>query len=92
MIKRIKKFTAVVIGAGSIGANKDNKYDSPKTKNILTHAHAYYKSDAIDLIGIIDPDKNKLKLATEKWKTKGYSSIDEMEIMPDILSVCIPTE
>jgi predicted dehydrogenase len=85
------KYNAVVVGSGSIGASKPDKFDSPKTKNVLTIAHAFYKHPQIDLIGIVDTDIVKAKSAAMKWKTLYYKYIDEIKKPIDIMALCIPT-
>ncbi len=85
-------YKAIVIGAGSIGAWKDDKYDSPITENILTHAHAYYSNPDIELEGIIDSDSIKGTLASSKWNTDYYRHHSYMDYDPDIISVCTPTK
>lgn len=90
-----KRFKAAVVGAGSIGAMKPDRYDSPKTKNILTMAHAFHKHPQVDLVGIVDIDGARSAAAARKWDTTGYVYYDDIlrehgEI--DLLAVCIPTE
>jgi len=87
------KYNAVVVGAGSIGAMKPDKFDGPKTKNILTIAHAFYKHPQINFVGIVDIDAKKSHDAAIKWKTKSYLSVHMVqEKSIDILALCIPTE
>jgi predicted dehydrogenase len=86
------KYNAVVVGSGSIGATKPDKFDSPKTKNVLTIAHAFYKHPQIDLIGIVDTDQLKCRKAANKWKTMAYQSIHQIGKPIDIMALCIPTE
>jgi predicted dehydrogenase len=62
-----------IIGAGSIGAMKPDKFDSPKTKNVLTHAHALYvlkKNEWIEDFYLIDVDFKKRTEAADKWGCK----------------------
>ena len=97
-----KQLKAVVVGCGSIGALKPNKYDKPHGKNILTHAHAYKISSDVELVGVIDTDITKAKQASKKWNTE-YACLDDTQVFsswdyamgkwkPDIISVCVPTE
>jgi len=46
---KVKKYSAVIVGAGNIGTG----FDKPKSKNILTHANALLKNRRINLLGII---------------------------------------
>lgn len=90
----MKTYTAAVIGAGSIGALKPDKYDSPKSKNILTHCHALHVHPQIDLVAIIDTDIDKAKQAAGKWNTKWYELYyDQVQTLwPDIVIIATPTE
>jgi len=86
--------TMCIIGAGSIGALKDNKYDSRKTKNILTQGHAAWKHEGIKLLGICDTDLGKANEAARKWNAIAYTKTATMlyELRPDIVSICTPTD
>lgn len=89
----MKKYNAVVVGCGSIGALKEDKYDSPgDDEKILTMAHAFYTHNGFDLIGVIDIDFEKAKRASEKWKTLACSNINSINKRIDIVAVCIDTE
>jgi len=108
--KRVKmnRYKVAIVGCGSIGATKPDKYDSPKTYNILTHAHAVYNHVQTDLVAVVDTDMEKLTWATAKWKKndavvhayhKGHGYTDDMVIadmlrisQPDIIVLAIPTE
>jgi len=83
-----EKFRAAIIGAGQIGAF----YDSPESKDILTHAHAYRSHPDFELAGFVDIDKKKSKSAAKIWGTKAYSCLKELfnqEII-DVASICAP--
>lgn len=92
-----KKLTAAIIGCGSIGALKDDKYDSQKTEEVLTIAHAMYNNPFIDSIIFIDTDTNKATTAAKKWsnhkrwKTESYNSVRQINTPIDIVAVCTPT-
>lgn len=88
----MKRYSACIIGAGSIGALKPDEYDNPSSKNILTHAHAFYKHPQINLIGIIDNNKEKGKIAAKKWSTNYYKSIKDIKIPIDIIVISTPTD
>ena len=88
----MNKYNALIIGCGSIGAIKPSKFDSPKTKSILTHAHAYYSHPQIDNIGFIDIDDNKAKKAAKKWNKNNSTFMMEIKNNFDIISICTPTE
>lgn len=90
-----KSLKAIVVGCGSIGALKPNKYDRPGGKrNILTHAHAYQVSSDVELVGLVDTDEEKAKTAAKKWRTVWENDIGVAmkRFAPDIVSICAPTE
>lgn len=80
------KYKAVIIGAGRMGA----QFDFPKSKKVLTHAHAYRKNPRIELHGFFDTDKKAAQDAAGKWHCRGYFELDRMfkAVRPDIVSVC----
>lgn len=82
------KYKAIIIGAGKIAA----QFDSPKSKEILTHAHAYTKHSKINLVGFFDITETAAKKAAKKWNCQSYSDLDKMfkSIRPDIISICTP--
>lgn len=84
----------VIIGAGSIGALKDSKFDNKENKeNVLTHAHAVYENINTELVGIIDNNQRKSILAAKKWNTESIYSIKDLELIkPDIVIVATPQE
>ena len=86
-------YTLAIIGAGSIGALKDDRYDSKDSKNILTQAHAAYKHSSINLMAVCDLDQDRAYDAAEKWDTIAYTNYIKMieETKPDIISLCVPT-
>ena len=63
----MNKYNVAIIGVGSIGALKNNQFDSPDTDNIFTHAHACYNHPQVDKIGFFDTDLDKALKAMEKW-------------------------
>jgi predicted dehydrogenase len=87
----MKKFKALIIGAGNIGAF----FDKPKSQDVLTHAHAYKRHPRFNLVGFIDIDPKKAEKAAKIWHTNNYKTIDEAfskENNIDIVSVCVPDE
>lgn len=86
--KKAKRYTAVIIGAGRIGAG----FDTLKSKDVLTHAHAYVRHPDVELVGICDLDAAHALKAAKKWRTRAFTSIDAMleEMQPDLVSVCVP--
>lgn len=89
----MKKYNALIIGAGSIGAMKPDSYDSPKTKEVLTIAHAMYNNKRI-AFDVIDTDLEKEQKAREKWGIKQNSLFEKAnpEEAFDIVAVCTPTD
>jgi predicted dehydrogenase len=89
---------AIVIGAGSIGGLKNDEYDSMVTKNILTHCHACYAHNKINLVGVIDSDRVKAQNAGIKWECDYWDSINSFittdeELPPvSIVVIATPTE
>ncbi len=82
------KYKVVIIGAGNIAAG----YDTPDSKEVLTHAHAFVNQKQIDLVGFFDTNKKVALGAAKKWGTKALDSLDQLkEIKPDIISICTPT-
>lgn len=87
------RYNAVVVGCGSIGALKDDKYDNPDDDTkILTFAHAFYEHHAFDLIGVVDTNIKKANEAAKKWKTKAYKDIIDIKRRIDVIAVCIDTK
>ncbi len=80
------KYKAIIIGAGSIGSLKRIKFDSPTSKNVLTHSNAICRNQNIDLIEIIDTNPQKQKEATLRWNPT-HEVVD-----PDIIVVSTPTD
>lgn len=87
--KKGKRYTAVVIGAGRIGAS----FDTPKSKEVLTHCHAYHAHPAIELVGICDERASIAEAAGKRWDAPWFDHIGDMlsTVRPDIVSVCVPT-
>lgn len=75
---------ALIIGCGQIASN----YDSPEGHAILTHAHAYQKTSAINDLAFFDLDHSKSQAAAKKWNGR---AIDTLEESFDLISVCTNT-
>uniref|UniRef100_A0A6M3ILN8 Putative oxidoreductase family protein n=1 Tax=viral metagenome TaxID=1070528 RepID=A0A6M3ILN8_9ZZZZ len=67
----MNRYKVAIVGCGSIGALKPDKYDSPKTHNILTHAHAVYNHAQADLVALVDADLEKSRDAAARWRKDG---------------------
>jgi len=81
----------LIVGAGSIGAMKDEKYDSQISENVLTHANAIYRNPDFELIGIVDTDKDKAFAAGVKWNCKWTTKFEYCEDI-DLVIISTPTE
>ena len=90
------KYTAAIIGCGSIGANKPDHIDYPGSPNILTHANAIDRHLDVELFALIDSDKDRLSKATAKWhpeiSVNSYNDLIMGHKVPDIMVVAVPTE
>jgi predicted dehydrogenase len=88
--KNIYRYKAVIIGAGKIGSG----YDTPKSKAVLTHAHALSNNPRIELVGITDTDSVRGKAEARKWKTVYWADMRTMliEVNPDIIVIATPSE
>lgn len=84
-MKRI--FNAIIVGAGRIGAF----YDSPASKNILTHAHAFSGHSGFRLCGFVENDRAKADKAAKIWGVRAYGNIEEVLGQNDIDVVCVAT-
>ncbi len=88
MKKKKPQYTAVIIGTGNIGSG----FDTPKSKHILTHAHAYLDNSRVLLKGVYDKKSTTARAAARKWGTHAYDTLDALmsTVQPDIVSVCTP--
>jgi len=96
----MKIYKVAIIGAGSIGANKPDRIDSPSTSNILTHAHAVSIHQRTKIRAIIDSNTEKALTAYKKWNEINDYNInlyDDFKFMTtqkqafDIAIVATPT-
>ncbi len=87
-----KKFKAVVVGVGNIGAD-EKKFSAAVSPG--THAGAYWRNPDIELVAFVDVDQDNLKAACKKFPgVKAFTSIEQMfkNFKPDIISVATPTQ
>lgn len=82
------KYNALIIGAGKIASG----FDDPKSKMILTHAHAYSMQKQISRFAFYDIDYQKALKEACKWGVKAYKNLEEAvsDLQPDIVSICTP--
>ncbi len=88
--KHFKIYTAAIIGSGRIAST----FDDPKSKAILTHAHALTVHPRVRLIGMTNQvDKTAGKHEADKWKTKFYPDLKSMLAeRPDIVVITTPDD
>lgn len=84
----VDKLKALIIGCGSIGALKPDKYDYPGGENILTHAHAYNDHPDIERFYVCDTDQTQEMHALCKWNCDKLIHGEQV----DIVSLCVPTK
>jgi len=89
-----KIYSAAVIGCGSIGALKPGDIDLPGGTNILTHSHALWRHERIDLVAVCDIDPEKTTQAMNKWECDARANINNLfyAFNPDIVVIATPTE
>jgi len=85
-----KQYNVLIVGAGSIGAF----FDTPSSENILTHAHAFIKTEGFNLLGFFDISEKKGKEAAKLWNVNYFSTLEEVfsKNKIDVISVCVPDE
>lgn len=86
--KRQRTYTAVLVGAGRIAAG----FDTPRSRAVLTHAHAIVKDRRLRLAGITDVDTTRGKREARKWGTDFYPDMEKMlsSVKPDIVVIATP--
>ncbi|MFA6963155.1 MAG: Gfo/Idh/MocA family oxidoreductase [Patescibacteria group bacterium] len=84
------KLKALIVGAGKIGAY----FDTPNSKNIITHAHAYTEHPGFKLVGFVDNDTERGTKAAKAWGCRSFKDIDEAFSSEsiDVVSVCVPDD
>jgi predicted dehydrogenase len=82
------KHKAVIIGAGKIASG----FDTPRSKHVLTHAHALTSHPGVELVGISDIDSVRGRTEAKKWDTTYWSDTDAMlsGTNPDIIVIATP--
>jgi predicted dehydrogenase len=66
------KFNVLIIGAGKIGAI----FDNPKSRNIITHAHAFSFHKGFNLVGFVDNDRKRSSAAAKMWNVRAYADLE----------------
>jgi predicted dehydrogenase len=87
-MKTRKPLRALIIGAGKIAAG----YDTPESKQILTHAHGFRAVPGFELIGFVDKDRAQAEQAAAKWGGKAFSDpgVAFAEGSIDVVTVATP--
>ena len=88
----MRKLRAAVIGLGRIGMGYD--YKERGNKVIATHAMAFAKDPAFQLVGAVDPDKFRRKAFTKKYSKLAFENIDELfkKTSPEVIALAVPTK
>lgn len=68
--------------------------DNPGDPHILTHAHGYKACEGFELVGFVDPDRDRAEAASARWGGAAFESIDRLFEARDVdvVSVCLPDE
>lgn len=82
------KLNVAIIGAGRIGAF----FDDPKSKEVLTHAHAYTKNSNFKIVGFVDISYKRAIEACKLWGGHPYKNVKDLFLNEtvDIISICTP--
>ena len=80
----MSKFTVGILGLGNIGMLYD--YDHIDNENFLSHAKSFFSHPDFELEYLIDIDKNKIKLAQERYGdgVKILTALNEIDQFPDV--------
>ncbi len=83
-------YKAVIIGAGKIASG----YDTPKSKTILTHAHALVNEPRVEFVAISDTDAARGAFEAKKWDVSYFTDTEVMlnMVQPDIIVIATPSE
>ena len=73
----MEKLKAVVIGAGHLGKE---------------HSRIYSEMPEVNLVGVVDTDKDAGEAVAQRCKTRYYSSLKEILDKVDVASVVVPTK
>ena len=84
----------LIIGCGSIGGLKEDKYDRPNGKNILTLAHAFYNNSNTNKLIFYDKNINKAKQAAIKWNGFYCTNLKFAitDFFPEIIVIAVNTK
>ncbi len=84
-------FGTVIIGLGNIGMGFD--YDAPQGSAVLSHAAAVAEHPGFTLSAGVDPDAEKRRRFTGKFKVPAFASLKEIPaaVPVDVFAVASPT-
>lgn len=82
------KYSVIIIGAGKIGAF----FDTPDSKPILTHAHAFFNHPSFEIKGFVDTDDARAQKAADIWGGNVKSSDAFLSEGIDVVCVAVPDE
>ena len=88
----MKHYTAAVIGLGRIGQGFD--YDRCDDALIATHASAYARHPAYELLAAVDPDPLQRERFEAKFQRPAYADLSLLMTRhrPDIFSIAVPVD
>jgi predicted dehydrogenase len=69
----MKKYSVIIIGAGKIGAF----FDTPKSREYLSHAHAFENHPGFTLLGFVDTDLGQAERASQIWGGKAFPTVSD---------------
>ncbi len=81
---------AAVIGCGWIGSGFAD--DPLLAGDVYTHAEAYVRSPATELVAVCDHDADVAKSCGERWNVESFTNINDLlsSAEPAVVSVCTP--
>jgi predicted dehydrogenase len=86
-----ERIKALIVGCGAIAGGYDER--SPESRQILTHAKAYLRHPKFDIVGCVEPDREKRAKFMWTWEVpKGFASLADVDIPYDVASICVPTQ
>lgn len=80
-----RKYSAIVVGAGRIGAS----FDGPTSKEVLTHAHALKKNSKVHFLGFVDANATQGKREAKRWGVQYFRNLRDVGAA-DIVIVATP--
>lgn len=81
-------YRVAIIGAGDIGAG----FDSPRSRAILTYAHAFSNNSRTRLVAMVDIDEARGRRAARRWRAEFFTDVVKMfaSSHPDIIVIATP--